>query len=249
MALRLMLAVCLPVVAALIFENWWSAKLVTVEASITFMVCLVGVLLFVTYHRCMNERTQRRLWGTQQVLKVEKEAMGQILYDMLPPSYAAEMLHQRTAVSNGRRMSMGPNGRRLGQGAEGSSNGRRTSVQPAAAASLARRQTAVVLFSDLVGFTGLNQMMTPYEVAMVMHDLWCAFDALVQKYGMHKMDTVGDAFIVIGLVGDSKSTLKNQAQRMVDLAREMVVLLEDLSFAIFGGVKYQQQLRQRTANG
>lgn len=43
------------------------------------------------------------------------------------------------------------------------------------------------------------------------------------------MDTVGDAFIVTGLVDEDKSNLELQTCRMVDLARDMIVALQDIN--------------------
>lgn len=70
--------------------------------------------------------------------------------------------------------------------------------------SAAQEELAVVLFSDLVGFTALNEKVSPETLINIMHHLWSCFDALVQKHGMHKIDTVGDAFIVIAIVGEGQ---------------------------------------------
>jgi len=49
------------------------------------------------------------------------------------------------------------------------------------------------------------------------------------------MDTVGDAFIVTGLVDADDKNLTQQASAMVDLAREMIVALKDISMAVASG--------------
>jgi len=43
------------------------------------------------------------------------------------------------------------------------------------------------------------------------------------------MDTVGDAFIVTGLVDEDMSNLESQVCNMVDLARDMIVALQDIN--------------------
>ena len=52
------------------------------------------------------------------------------------------------------------------------------------------------------------------------------------------MDTVGDAFIVTGLVDADDKNLTQQASAMVDLAREMIVALKDISMAVASGHRW-----------
>jgi hypothetical protein len=52
------------------------------------------------------------------------------------------------------------------------------------------------------------------------------------------MDTVGDAFIVTGLVDANDANLTQQASAMVDLAREMIVALKDISMAVASGNRW-----------
>jgi len=93
---------------------------------------------------------------------------------------------------------------------------------------MSQQQMACVLFSDLSGFTALNDKLGADAIVQVMHGLWCCFDSLVQKHDMYKMDTVGDAYVVIALC-NSIDGLKEACQEMVLLAQEMIVTLEDFS--------------------
>ena len=97
--------------------------------------------------------------------------------------------------------------------------------------SAAQEERAVVLFSDLVGFTALNEKVSPETLINIMHHLWSCFDALVQKHGMHKIDTVGDAFIVIAIVGKDQ-IVEEVVEEMITLAKWMVVTLRDVSKAV-----------------
>lgn len=89
-------------------------------------------------------------------------------------------------------------------------------------------RNAVVLFSDMTGFTALTEKLGSERLVGLMHKLWCCFDSLTQKWGVYKMDTVGDAYVVIGLVGDH-GTAEDICETMVMLAREMVLVLQDFS--------------------
>jgi adenylate cyclase len=53
-----------------------------------------------------------------------------------------------------------------------------------------------VLFADLVGFTPLSTTLAPDEVLTMLDDLFCEFDTLVTKYGVEKIKTIGDCYMM-----------------------------------------------------
>lgn len=53
-----------------------------------------------------------------------------------------------------------------------------------------------VLFADVVGFTPLSQDLTPEELVGVLNDVFSYFDSLVDKYGLEKIRTIGDSYMV-----------------------------------------------------
>jgi len=55
-----------------------------------------------------------------------------------------------------------------------------------------------VLFADLVGFTHLSTQMSPTELVNLLNKIFSAFDMLVEKYGLEKIKTIGDAYMVVG---------------------------------------------------
>jgi class 3 adenylate cyclase len=56
-------------------------------------------------------------------------------------------------------------------------------------------QRATIAQSDLVGFTALASTRTAREVVEIIRDLFGLFDDLTDKYGIYKVETVGDAYI------------------------------------------------------
>merc|ERR1712050_470278 len=58
-----------------------------------------------------------------------------------------------------------------------------------------RYDAVTVVQSDLVGFTKLSSGKGPTEVVEIISDLFRCFDDLADKYGVYKVETVGDAYI------------------------------------------------------
>jgi class 3 adenylate cyclase len=55
-----------------------------------------------------------------------------------------------------------------------------------------------VLFADVVGFTELSSRLTPNEVVSLLNDVFTTCDHLAERFGLEKIKTVGDAYMVVG---------------------------------------------------
>ena len=57
---------------------------------------------------------------------------------------------------------------------------------------------STVLFADLVGFTELSARRSPESLIRLLNAIFSAFDRLVEKHGLEKIKTIGDAYMVAG---------------------------------------------------
>ena len=55
---------------------------------------------------------------------------------------------------------------------------------------------ASVLFADIVGFTVLSAQRTPDEIVAMLNGVFTRLDALVDEFGLEKIKTIGDAYMV-----------------------------------------------------
>jgi len=55
-----------------------------------------------------------------------------------------------------------------------------------------------VLFADCVGFTELSSRLPPAQVVDQLNQVFSAFDSLADRYGLEKIKTIGDAYMVAG---------------------------------------------------
>lgn len=57
---------------------------------------------------------------------------------------------------------------------------------------------ATVLFTDFKGFTALSETLAPEALVSSLNECFTAFDHIIQKHGMEKIKTIGDAYMAAG---------------------------------------------------
>ena len=79
-------------------------------------------------------------------------------------------------------------------------------VLPAPIAERLKRETGViadahddvtVLFADVVDFTPFSERTSPERIVELLNDVFTAFDRLAERFGLEKIKTIGDAYMVV----------------------------------------------------
>ncbi|MDO8310972.1 MAG: adenylate/guanylate cyclase domain-containing protein [Sideroxyarcus sp.] len=77
-----------------------------------------------------------------------------------------------------------------------------------------------VMFADLVNFTQLTEQMSPEQMVGLLNTVFSGFDDLSEKYGLEKIKTIGDAYMVVGGLTrerqDYAADIANMALEMID---------------------------------
>jgi len=83
--------------------------------------------------------------------------------------------------------------------------------------------SASVLFADFVGFTRISRDLSPQEIVDTLDHYFSEFDAIINKYGLEKLKTIGDGYMAAaGIPNESKL----HALSCVRAAREMLQVIE-----------------------
>ncbi|MEE8484659.1 MAG: adenylate/guanylate cyclase domain-containing protein, partial [Nitrospinota bacterium] len=77
---------------------------------------------------------------------------------------------------------------------------------------------ASILFADVVDFTPMSAQITPIETVDLLNEVFSYFDTLVERYGLEKIKTIGDCYMVAGGVPKPRS---DHAHILTRMALEM----------------------------
>ncbi len=81
-----------------------------------------------------------------------------------------------------------------------------------------RVDATTILFADIVGFTKLSAKTSPDLMVTLLNQMFSIFDELSERYGLEKIKTIGDAYMVAGGLPIANN---NHAQAVANLALDM----------------------------
>ncbi len=72
-----------------------------------------------------------------------------------------------------------------------------------------------VMFADIVGFTALSEKIGPHELVKLLNEIFGRFDMFLDKFGLEKIKTIGDCYMVVSGLPESHA---DHANRIAEFA-------------------------------
>ena len=99
-----------------------------------------------------------------------------------------------------------------------------------------RFDDVTLLFADIVGFTVLSASMSPSELLGVLNEVFTAFDEVVERAGLEKIKTIGDAYMVVGGMSTASA---DHTVRVAAMALELTEAVSRMDTAVRLGIRFR----------
>lgn len=91
-------------------------------------------------------------------------------------------------------------------------------------------ENACICFADIKSFTQMCSRLTPEQVTLTLNTIFCKFDALLDKYNIYKIETIGDCYVCCSGIFRKhdnawvidEHTNDHMCQDIFDFAKEMI---------------------------
>jgi uncharacterized membrane protein len=83
-----------------------------------------------------------------------------------------------------------------------------------------------LLYTDMVGFTEFSKNHPPSEVVSLLSRLFSRFDQLCEQFGVYKVHTIGDCYVVSGFTGKVANGRRNSAMQIEEAYKVIQVGME-----------------------
>ncbi|KAJ3096111.1 Guanylate cyclase 2G [Phlyctochytrium bullatum] len=90
-------------------------------------------------------------------------------------------------------------------------------------------QSVTVFFSDIANFTVLSSKNTTKDMLATLNKLWVEYDAIAKRWGMYKVETIGDAYL--GVTG-APERVPDHAERAVNFSLDVIEMVKTFKTVI-----------------
>jgi class 3 adenylate cyclase len=93
-----------------------------------------------------------------------------------------------------------------------------------------------LLFADIVEFTRLSATLSAHELVGALNVVFTVFDGLVERYGLEKVKTIGDAYMVVGGMPERSD---DHTLRVAAMALDLTEAVRSIDAAVNLGITFR----------
>ncbi|EAS03767.2 adenylate/guanylate cyclase domain protein (macronuclear) [Tetrahymena thermophila SB210] len=85
-----------------------------------------------------------------------------------------------------------------------------------------------ILYADIAGFTKYSASVQPEQVFFMLRELFTKFDQKCQENNVYKLYTIGDCYVVMGLVNLNDRNTVKEAMNVIGMGFEMIEIIKQV---------------------
>ncbi|KAK2881537.1 hypothetical protein Q8A67_018805 [Cirrhinus molitorella] len=93
-------------------------------------------------------------------------------------------------------------------------------------------EECTILFSDVVTFTNICSECEPIQIVSMLNSMYLKFDRLTTVHSVYKVETIGDAYMVVGGV---PIPMSSHTERVANFALGMIIAAKEVTNPVTGG--------------
>ncbi|XP_067306821.1 guanylate cyclase soluble subunit beta-2-like [Pseudorasbora parva] len=93
-------------------------------------------------------------------------------------------------------------------------------------------EECTILFSDVVTFTNICSECEPIQIVSMLNSMYLRFDRLTSVHNVYKVETIGDAYMVVGGV---PIPMSSHTERVANFALGMIIAAKEVTNPVTGG--------------